>query len=264
MLFLASKLFWIVAQPGNFLLLLLCLGVLWLVTSARRRGLGLAAAVTLALVVITVAPVGEWVIAPLEARFPPPQLPKNVTGIILLGGAVDPGITERHHQVALNDAAERITATLALARRYPKARVLISGGHGEMVPVHLSEGEATRSLLVADGLDPDRIMLEDRSRNTIENAVFSKELAKPGPDEVWLLVTSAAHMPRAVGCFRHVGWAVLPYPVDYHTGQPITPDLFELGGKLALLDHGMREWVGLLAYRLLGRIDTLFPGPAGA
>lgn len=261
MLFYAGKLFWIVAQPGNLLLLLLCLGVLWLATSARRRGFGLVVAVTLAFVVVTVLPVGEWVIAPLEARFPQPKLPENVTGIVVLGGAVDTGITARHGQAALNGAAERITETLALARRYPKARVVIAAGHGELVPNRVTEAEATRSLLVSDGLDPNRILLDDRSRNTFENALFSKEVANPKPGEVWLLVTSAAHMPRAVGCFRRVGWTILPYPVDYRTGRAVTPDLFDLAENLALFEHAMREWVGLVAYRLLGRTDALFPAP---
>ena len=261
MLFYISKLFWIVAQPGNLLLLLLCLGVLWLATSARRRGLGLVAAVTLAFVVVTVLPVGEWAIAPLEARFPQPKLPENVTGIVVLGGAVETGITARHGQVALNGAAERITETLALARRYPKARVVIAAGHGELVPNRVTEAEATRSLLVSDGLDPSRILIDDRSRNTFENALFSKKVANPQPGEVWLLVTSAVHMPRAVGCFRRVGWTILPYPVDYHTGRSITPDLFDLAENLALFERAMREWVGLVAYRLLGRTDALFPAP---
>lgn len=262
MLFFVSKLFWIVAQPGNLLLLLLCLGVLWLFTSARRRGLGLVAAVALAFVAVTVLPIGEWTIAPLEARFPQPRLPENVTGIVVLGGAVETGVTARHGQVALDGAAERITETLALARRYPKARVVIAAGHGELVPDRITEAEATRSLLVADGLDASRILLDDRSRNTYENALFAKKVANPQPGEVWLLVTSAVHMPRAVGCFRHIGWMVVPYPVDYHTGRSVTPDLFDFADNLSLFERAVREWVGLAAYRLLGRIDVLFPGPA--
>ena len=141
------------------------------------------------------------------------------------------------------------------------ARVVIAAGHGELVPNRVTEAEATRSLLVSDGLDPSRILIDDRSRNTFENALFSKKVANPQPGEVWLLVTSAVHMPRAVGCFRRVGWTILPYPVDYHTGRSITPDLFDLAENLALFERAMREWVGLVAYRLLGRTDALFPAP---
>jgi uncharacterized SAM-binding protein YcdF (DUF218 family) len=262
MLFLFSKLFWTVAQPGNLLLLVLGCGVIRLLASGGRKGRGLVATVTFACFVVTVLPVGDWLVRPLENRFPAPRtLPARIDGIILLGGAVDTGITLAHGQVALDDAAERITATLALARQYPQARVLLSGGNGEMIPSGLAEATATRELLVSDGLDPGRITLETRSRNTIENAIFAKEIVQPRNGEVWLLVTSALHMPRAMGCFRHVGWEVVAYPVDYRTGTGWTPGAFDFAGRLGLLEQAAREWVGLVAYRLLGRIDVLFPAP---
>lgn len=262
-MFVFSKLFWIVAQPGNLLLLLLLAGVVWSAASTRRRGFPLVVLAALGFLAVTVLPVGDWVVAPLEARFPSPRpLPERIDGIIVLGGAVDTVGSQAHGQVALNDAAERLTMAAALARRYPAARLVLSGGNGEIVPGAVTEAAVMRTLLVSLGVDAHRLVLEDRSRNTIENAVYSKALAQPQPGQTWLLVTSAAHMPRAVGCFRHVGWDVLPYPVDYQTGRALTPDRFELGDGLALFDHGVREWVGLVAYRLLGRIDTLFPAPS--
>lgn len=262
MLFVVSKLFWIVAQPGNLLLLILVVGVLRLAFTRRRHGFGLVVAATFAFIALCVLPVGIWAVAPLEGRFAPPDPPPGqVDGIIVLGGAVDPNTEASHGQVALNDAAERITEAVALARRYPGARLLLSGGNGTLSASERSEAEAMSMLLVAEGVSAERLLLEDRSRNTIENAVYSKELAAPKPGETWLLVTSAAHMPRAVGCFRHVGWAVVPYPVDYHVMGGVSPDTFELGHNLVRLDYAMREWVGLVAYRLLGRTDALFPGP---
>lgn len=260
-MFVASKLFWIVMQPGNLLLLLLGGGVLLSAASAGRRGFAVIALVTLGFFAVAVLPVADWLILPLEARFPQPTLPARIDGMIVLGGAVDITNTQMHGQVALNDSAERLTMAAALARRYPDARLLLSGGNGALMPGNLSEAVMMRRLLVELGVDPARIAIEDRSRNTIENAIRSKEAAKPQPGETWLLITSAAHMPRAVGCFRHVGWDVLPYPVDYHTGQDLTPDRYELGNNLVRLDSGAREWVGLLAYRLFGRIDSLFPAP---
>lgn len=262
MLFLFSKLFWIVAQPGNLLLLILVAGVSCLALTRRRHGLGLVALATLAFIVLSTLPVGFWAVAPLEDRFAPPQpLPDKVDGIIILGGAVDPNTQAAHGQVSLNDAAERITEAVVLSRRYPEARLLLSGGNGTLSASERSEAEAMGMLLVAMGVPAERLLLEGKSRNTIENAIYSKELAAPKPGETWLLVTSAAHMPRAVGCFRHVGWAIVPYPVDYRVITGITPDTFELGQNLMRLDYAMREWVGLVAYRLLGRTDDLFPGP---
>jgi uncharacterized SAM-binding protein YcdF (DUF218 family) len=264
-LFVFSKLFWIVAQPGNLLLLLLLWGVLRLAVTGRRRGFGAVVAATLAFLVVCILPVGLWAVGPLERRFAPPDpMPASVDGIIVLGGAVDPDISASHGQVSLNDAGERITEAVALALRYPSARILLSGGSGALTSAGRSEADAMSLLMVADGISADRLMLEGKSRNTIENAEYSLALARPKPGETWLLVTSAAHMPRSVGCFRHVGWSIVPYPVDYHLGGEVTPDTFELGQKLTRLDYAMREWVGLVAYRLLGRIDTWFPAPAAS
>ncbi len=157
--------------------------------------------------------------------------------------------------------AERVTGTLALALRYPDAKVLISGGDSAIVPRGLSEADATRRLLVEDGLDPRRILAETRSRDTYENAVYSKELAQPQPGQIWVLVTSANHMPRAVGCFRAVAFDVIPYPVDYDTG-PDAQAIFDFAGNLRILGWATHEWIGLADYRLRGRIAALFPGPA--
>jgi uncharacterized SAM-binding protein YcdF (DUF218 family) len=260
MLFLASKLLWAALVPGNLLLLLLLAG-LAATALGRRRGLRLAWAAALALLAVAVLPVGQWLVAPLEARFPQPVLPARIDGIIVLGGAVEPGISRAHGRVALDDAAERITEALALAQRHPEAKLLLSGGDPSILPGSQgNEADVTRRLFIELGIPAARILVEDRSRNTYENAVFSRALAAPQPGQIWVLVTSAAHMPRAVGCFRHAGFGVLPYPVDYHTVAHPAPG-FDLSGHFTLLDLAAKEWVGLAAYRLLGRTDSLFPGP---
>lgn len=260
MLYAFSKYFEAVFQPGNFLLLLLVLGVLglWL---WRRRARALVALAMLGFLALAVLPIGAWTIVPLEERFPRPALPPRVDGIILLGGAVSIPRTEAYGDVALNSFAGRITETAILARRYPTARVLVSGGDPRLTPGAMNEAQATGKLLVSLGIDESRLLLDEQSRNTYENAVDSKALAKPQPGEVWLLVTSAFHMPRSVGCFRAVGWDVLPYPVDYQTDGH-TQFEFSLLRGLRAIDIAWHEWVGLAAYRLLGRTDALFPAPA--
>jgi uncharacterized SAM-binding protein YcdF (DUF218 family) len=258
-LFPLSKISWAVVEPGNLLPLLLGLGVLRLLVSGRRRGLGLVLAAGLAMLAVMLLPVAQWTIRPLENRFPTVRsLPEHVDGIILLGGAVDSSIMATRGQVGLNDAAERITETMALARRYPAAKIVLSGGSAAIVPTgDPSEAAAMRAVLVADGVAEDRLILEEKSRNTIENAEFSKRLANPKPGETWLLVTSSVHMPRAVGCFRRVNWPVLPFPVDYRgDGWSI-----DFSRNIGLLDLAVHEWSGLAYYRLLGRSDALLPAP---
>jgi uncharacterized SAM-binding protein YcdF (DUF218 family) len=262
MLFILSKLFWVVAQPSTLLLLILACGVLWLALSGRRRGFALVAVAAAGFVAADLLPVADLLLYPLEGRFSPPaQMPGRVAGIVLLGGAINTGSTREHGRVALNEAAERITGTAVLARQYPEARVVVSGGSAEVVPDGSTEADAMRSILVDLGIPAERILVEGRSRNTIENAEYAKQVAQPRPGETWLLVTSAMHMPRSMGCFRHVGWDIVAYPVNYRTGRTLTPDLLQLGGNLAQIDGAMREWVGLVAYRLLGRTDALLPSP---
>src|SRR5690349_967770 len=205
MTFIASKLFWAVMAPGNLLLLLLLAGVLWLARSRQRRGLGLVGVVALLLLTIAVMPLGQWLVLPLELRFPVPSLPERVDGIVVLGGGVDAWTSRAHGQTVLNDAGDRIVQAAVLARRHPEARLVLSGGEGTMLAYGEQEAEYARALLVELGVPAERIVLEDRSRNTYENAVFARQVAKPRPGETWLLVTSAMHMPRSVGCFRHAG-----------------------------------------------------------
>jgi uncharacterized SAM-binding protein YcdF (DUF218 family) len=263
MLYVFSKLFEIAINPGTVLVAALALGVVLYGFGVRRAGATLVVAVTVICVALLVLPLGEWAAAPLEDRFPQPRLPDRIDGIVLLGGFLSLPITRAHGQPALNEMADRFTETLALARRYPNSVVLVSGGNASLRPEGPTEAAIMRAMLIADGLDAGRILTEDRSRNTFENAVDSKEVAKPRPGQVWVLVTSANHMPRAIGCFRHVGWDLIPYPVDYSTGSARL-FLTSFAGNLRLIDWDLHEWLGLVAYRVLGRIDTLFPGPEPA
>jgi len=262
--FVLSKLLWIVVAPGNLLLLMLVIGVVVAASSGRRRGFGLIVVATTGFLSIAVLPIGSWLAALLEDRFPAIAVPARVDGIVVLGGSVDAGLTQSRGQVALVAAAGRITETVVLARRLPEARVVISGGDSSLFPAARSEAAATRDLLVALGVAAERIVLEGSSRNTYENAVMSYAAAQPKVGETWLLVTSALHMPRAVGCFRRAGWTIIPYPVDYHTAAKsrtiweLRPGLL-LADNLALLTLAVKEWLGLAAYHALGRIDALLP-----
>ncbi len=259
MLFVVSKVLQIVFDPGNLFLILLAVGVWRLVTSRRRKGAALLALVLVAGAVVAVVPVADVPLAVLEHRFPVLQaLPDRVDGIILLGGAVDPERTAEYGQVALNQSAARVTETLRLARLYPAARIVLSGGIGGLLHEPITEAAATERLLTELGIESKRLVIENRSRTTHENAVFSMRLVEPKPGEVWILVTSASHMPRAVGCFRKVGWPVVPDPVDFEaTTRPHISFEQGLGG----LSTAAHEWLGLVAYYMAGWTSALLPGP---
>jgi len=263
MFFHASKLLWPLAQPSNLLILLLLVGVLALGLGRQRLARALLFGVAAVLVPIAVLPVGQWLLTPLENRFPAPTaLPDRVDGVIVLGGGTDLEITAARGQVALQDSAERFTTLIELAHRYPDARLVLTSGETWLSGVALSEAEAVRRFYQKLGWDVGRVTFEDRARNTHENAVFSRELVRPAPGERWLLVTSASHMPRAVGVFRQAGWPVLAYPVDYQTtgGVRLWAGL-DAAARLREFDGAIKAWLGLVAYRLSHRSSALFPAP---
>lgn len=263
MFFEISKIAWFLASPGNLFLILLVVGTVLLWTRRWRTGRCLLGLTLIAGVTVATLPIGRWLLAPLESRFPAIQsLPEQVDGIVVLGGMIDPIVSADHGQVALNDAVERLTEGAILARRYPNAKFIFSGGSGNLLRQDLKEADAVSPILELMGLEGRRVIFENQSRNTAENAIFSHRLGQPAPGETWLLVTSALHMPRAVGCFREAGWSILPYPVDYKfTKNERFEWSFNLRTGLGTLTDGMHEWLGLIFYRLTGRSDAVFPSP---
>ncbi|ALK09214.1 YdcF family protein [Blastochloris viridis] len=258
--FLISKLIGFVVSPANALILLLLLGV---ATLRWRFGRRLAALATVLLVVCGLSPLANVLLAPLEQRFPRWDAGRGLPdGIVVLGGAIDNAAFARTGDLALNEAAERMTDAVALARAYPAARLVFVGGSSGLVDSGATEADAARAFFARMGVAPERIEVEDRSRNTVENAAFTKALVQPKLGERWLLVTSAWHMPRAIGCFRAAGFATEAYPVDFRLpGQGTLWPFFFVSDGLRRLDLASREWIGLASYYATGRIDTLFPAP---
>jgi len=264
MFFVLSKVLGFFAIPSNLVISIGILGILLLPTRFARAGRRLAIASLVVLAILGLSPLGNALILPLEQRFPawdPAAGPP--AGIVVLGGAIAPDVSTARNEAALNEAAERLTAVAELARRYPAARILFSGGSGALVFDEGSEAEFVPPVLESFGIPAGRIVLEDRSRNTAENALFSKQIAQPKPGERWLLVTSAYHLPRAVGVFRKVGFVVEPYPVDWRTRgvEDLWRPFASMGEGLRRTDTAVREWVGLMAYWLAGKSSELFPAP---
>lgn len=245
-------------RTGAFIILLLGTGLLW--TPWRRTGRGLVTLSVLIAAVFATTSLGPAALARLEYRFPAAApLPDRVDGIVVLGGDFSVDLVQVHG--ALAAAPPRLMAFVSLARRYPDARLVFSGGSGRLVP-GAKEADLAPQLFAFLGLEPERVIYERDARNTQENAVFGHNAAAPKPGETWLLVTTAFHMPRAMGTFRHAGWTILPYPVDFRT----TPDgrggvPFSFDGGLAYAAIALREAIGLAYYRLRGHTDALFPAP---
>ena len=225
---------------------------------ARPRLARWSSRTTLAvLLMIGIFPIGDILLLPLEAEFPPRTEPAHIDGIVVLGGVEDQRATAAWREPQLNEAAERLTAAAALVIAHPEARLVFSGGSGRLRNTVLGQPKIPSvavDFFVSLGIDPDRITWEDQSRNTAENARFSYEVAAPASGETWVLVTSAFHMGRALASFEAAGWGdIVPHPVDYRTGSFSDGLGWNLAGNLEVLNIAIKEWIGRLAYRLTSR-----------
>ncbi len=263
MFFTLSKILWFLAQPTTLVFVLLLLALL--LNFRRKRvlqGLCLGLAV-LILGFSAYTSLGYVAMVPLEQRFERPAPPASVTGIIVLGGGMDTEINAIRLGYELNRSGDRFVEALRLARLYPEAKILISGGSGALFPEGDTEAAAGPRFFRELGVDPSRIIEEDGSRNTDENVRLTKELVKPRPGDTWLLVTSAYHMPRSVGIFRKAEFPVVPWPTDYFTSGKDTFGLRldQPAEGVSVTTRAMREWIGLLAYWVSGKTSDFFPAP---
>jgi uncharacterized SAM-binding protein YcdF (DUF218 family) len=261
--FFLSKTLGTALLPVNFLIGLGLVGAILLFTRWARLGRRLALVSAVVLAIAGFSPLGKLMLYPLEQRFPPWDASRgSPDGIVVLGGAIDPDRSAEKGGAVLSRAADRIVAAAALARQYPGARIVFSGGNGNLLSDNSAkEADYAQSVLESLGVSRARLTIERQSRNTLENAEYSKAVANAKVGERWLLVTSAFHMPRAIGLFRKAGFAVEPYPVDWRVGRA---DLMRFSSisieGLERTDTAVREWLGLAAYWATGKIDSLLPG----
>ena len=257
--FFASKVFWALARPESLILLLIAVGLLCLVRGRARAGRRLISVGFLMFLLIGVFPVHYLALRPLEARFPALPSVDAVAGVIVLGGGETPEESAVWNVPQVTEAGDRFLMALALAHQYPEAKVLFTGGSGKLRGSAMPEAHVARDLLLGAGLNPERLLLEDRSRNTAENAELSLAI-RPEGEGAWLLVTSAFHMPRAVGSFCQAGWTeIVPWPTDFRTSRIAPVIRWDLAGHLDDVTTAMKEWLGLVAYRMTGRTHALFP-----
>lgn len=262
MFFGASKILWALIQPLNFLFLLMALGLL-LSLKWEKAGIRLLILSVSLFLLLGFLPIGHSMMVYLETRYErPAKLPKEVEGIILLGGAVNAELSIVHKYPVTYNSAERLSDAIQLSRKYPVAEFVVSGGSG-----HFGRPDAKETPFVSLYLRQLRVsnpwvIYEDKSRNTYENALFSDALVLPNKGERWILITSAFHMPRAVAAFDKVGWEVIPYPTDHRTSgrHEWFPEGFSLLENYEHLDIALREFVGIAVYYLTGKSTLFWPG----
>lgn len=259
--FYISKLIWLLISPDSLLLILIVLTLVLLYLGKLKPAKKLLSSVSGILLIIAFFPIGEWILFPLENRFTTnPVLAEKVDGIIVLSGAEDPLLSSVWEQVELGAAAERDLSFLTLAHKYPKAKLVFTGGTGSIIYQDYKAADVAKSLFKQQNFDTNRIIFERESRNTYENVIYSKKLINPIKNENWILITTSWHMPRSVGIFCKAKWSVLPYPVDHQTNKDNLFRIdFDLLTNLYTLKIAIKEWLGLLAYYLSGKTNSLFP-----
>jgi len=258
--FLFSKFVALVLSPSALMAVGLVLSFVLLFTAFARAGRTLLGLVLGCYLIFGLSPVGPLMISVLEQRFPTVHHHKKpVAGIIVLGGAEAPRMTRARDQVNLGGAADRLTEFMRLGIEHPNAKLMFTGGIGTLAGDGPTEAQVAKRFFTEQGFAVERVQFEDAARNTFESAVLTMKTLKPAPGEHWVLITSAAHMPRAVGLFRHAGWNPTAHPVDYQT----LPKNLSLNWppNLWAANAAAHEWGGLFVSWMRGSIDEPFPGP---
>jgi uncharacterized SAM-binding protein YcdF (DUF218 family) len=251
--FVLSKLLWFIVQPIH-VIVWLAIATTGLLFFSRIQSARWTAATTAGfLVILGCSPVGYWLLQSIENQYSRPPVLAHIDGILILGGGNDTAILQSRGAYGSERAMARLVSAFALARRYPSAKVVFSGGSGELNDQTFSESVAARDVLLALGLSPSRLILEGKSRNTWENLIFSKTVVQPKPGETWVLATSAFHMPRAMGIAKKMGWLMQPWPTDYRTTRETRYHFEDVTENLEMTDMAVREYIGLLSYRASGK-----------
>lgn len=228
----------------------------------QARAKNLAVVTTAITIAILVLPIGTWLLTPLENSVKL-EIPQNVDGIIILSGDEKEAITEARGMPTTGPfSSERYLAAAALANARLHAKVIFVGANP-----HSGSNSAPETAVVAKEtltalrvLRPERWIAEPRSRTTRENALFTASLLQAQPEQNWVLVTSAWHMPRAILSFRAAGLNVYPMPVGWRTtGNFVFVPQGNALNNLIDFSIAVREYLGLIGYRLMGYTNALWP-----
>ena len=204
-------------------------------------------------------PIPDYLLSQLENKYPQATVDyTGLTGVIVLGGGEGKGnIAQARDEASLSRGAERVTEALKVYKNNPSLKILYTGFSSQIFHKGWGGADIAKKFFVDQGVSPDNIILEERSRNTYENALYSKEyLEAAGNEGRWGLITSAAHMDRSMKIFNKVGLGerVTPMPVDYETSGVTDWWRFNFRDGNDLWRNYLHETVGTLIYRMTGRL----------
>ena len=259
MSFYLSKVLWLIINPFNILIFLFFLTIFFSILKKNKLTYFLLSFSLIFLVSFGIFPVGKYLIYKLEKNYHNSIiLPDKVDGILILGGATNPFLSNEFNQINLSGSAERLVESITLIKKYTDAKIIFAGGSGDINHPKMDHARIAKQFFIQIGLDTNKMIFENKSRNTYENILFSKHIAKPKKNEKWIVITSAFHMNRAIFIGEKIDWALTPYAVDFTQPKIIkfTPNIKILKNFNAM-QSGSHEWIGLMAYYLLGRTSRI-------
>ncbi len=253
--FTLSKILWSLVRPEGWLLLLVLLTFVSLLFNRRRLALVCSGLASACYLTIALVPLGDLLLRPLEGYAQAlPQI-EHPAAIVVLGGGEEADRSAGSGLPSVNDAGERFLAAIDLARRFPQADVVFTGGTGWFREDAPPGANVAGQIFAQAGIDAARVILEGRSLNTWQNAVNTLPLMEGvSGDGPFVLVTSAFHMRRSLAAFCAAGWRnLVAYPTDFRAVSRSVRLGWQFTANLRELDLAVKEWIGLVAYSRSGR-----------
>ena len=253
-----------IAKVANYLLeplyilsfFLLILILLLLFTNYKKLTIFSAKFLLILFLFFGYNPLSNFLLNKIEDFIKPSKYPvQQLKGIVVLGGSFNSGLqSKERNEVLLNSSAERLTKVLEIYDKNPKLLILFSGFSGELKPQGWSESDMAKKFFLEQGVRLENLIFENKSRNTFENIIYSKDIIKTNKG-TWGLVTSASHMPRSYFAFKKQGLVLEPISVDYRTGiSSIFWINFDIKKGLENWNIILHEVVGVSYYKITGKI----------
>ena len=259
MSFYLSKVLWLIINPFNILIFLLLITICFLLLKKNKFTYFFLSLFLIFLVSFGMLPVGKYLIYKLEKYYHNTIiLPDKVDGLLILGGATNPFLSDEFNQINLNGSVERLIEAIRLIKIYTETKIIFSGGSGSIQKPKMDHARIAKQFFMQIGLDTDKMIFENKSRNTYENILYSKKIAKPKKNERWIVITSAFHMNRTIFIGEKNDWLLTPYAVDFTQPKKFKfkPNL-DLLNNLNQMQRGSHEWIGLITYYLMGRTSRI-------
>mgnify|MGYP001220911147 CR=1 FL=1 len=260
MSFYLSKILWLILNPYNFFIFVNFIIIFSYIFRFKIISITLFIINFVFLLAISFFPIGNYLINKIEKEYHfATQVPNYLDGILVLGGATSPFLFREFNQVSVNESAERLIESVKIIREFENAKIIFSGGSGVLERPDLGHADAAKFFYETVGIDTQKIIFENISRNTYENILFTKNIINPKKNEKWLLITSAFHMKRAILVGKKHKWNFIPYAVDFKTQKKIKfKPSFNLLSNLTSFQKASHEWLGLLSYYFMNRTERIF------